>query len=222
MLRAAVRRLRIAFDLAETNFDRLNAKGMERVRRDVGRFLLSGSAKGPGAETGRVWVGSRVPALSDRELQTLLQLTVRRLLDALVARVPLNFPDLPRLDLVLSPVAGGNDVTVTVVEGSASDRFMFALLLLLAHVGAGRVRACPGCGGAFLKLGRRTHCSRPECRRELARAYWRRYKNTPAGRRAHERHMQRLYETVYVAHGWTPGARSKRKRTRKRRPPPGR
>ena len=98
MLRAGARRLRIAFDLAETNFDKLNAKGMERVRRDVGRFLLSGSAKGPSAETGRVWVGSRVPALSDRELQTLLQLTVRRLLDALVARVPLNFPDLPRLD----------------------------------------------------------------------------------------------------------------------------
>ena len=79
MLRKAIRRLQIAFTPAETDVD--NAVGLAQVRRDVGRFLLSASRKRPGAETGRVWVGSRLSAPSDRELPE-PRLTVERLLAA--------------------------------------------------------------------------------------------------------------------------------------------
>ncbi len=209
MLRDGMRRLQVAFRLAEADFARLDAPSRERLKADIGKFLRSTGAKA-GAETGGVWVGSRLPKdVSDREVGELCS-TVRRILDALVHGRPLDFPAVPRLALVLAPVAASKDVVVTVVDGQVGHRFVLALMLLLAHVGAARVRACPACGGAFLKSGRRTHCQRPECRRRRASEYWHRYKNTPAGRRAQLRLRQHLYDTVYAEHGWTPRARSKK------------
>jgi hypothetical protein len=208
MLREATRRLRIAFALAE-RAEQLDAKELDGAMQDIGRFLYS-AKNGPGAETGGIWVGSRLPNVTAREVAE-LRLTVRSILDAVVHGVSVATPPLPELTITLGPVVAGRQVVVR-ADGSVPDRFVLALMLLLAHVGAERVRACPACGGAFLKLGRRAHCHRPECRRHRASEYWQRYMKTPKGRRALRKHYQRMYETVYAENGWTPGARSRKPR----------
>jgi hypothetical protein len=211
-MREAIRRLEGAFRLTELKLD---AKGLVSGRREVGKFLLAGTAKGPGAETGRVWFGSRLPEVSDRELGE-LQLAVQRVLDALVNGVSLDYPEMPKLTVVLAPVAAGKAVTITVVDGGVTDRYLLALMLLVAHVGGERVQRCPACGGAFLKQGRRASCNRPECRRLRANKYWHAYTKTAAGRRWRRRHYERLYATLYKDNGWTPLAKSKRKRVNSR------
>ncbi len=211
VVKPALAGLQLAFKLAETDVDALDARGVERVWREVGTFLLRAPDGQPGGDTGGVWVGSELPQVGSKRELSELQLAVGRLLHRVALRSSLSDHDLQFLtlgELALVPVvASTGQVLVKVASGSTRDRYLLALVLLLRHVGADRVRRCR-CGRPYLKVGRRTSCPDRACRAERRAQYWQNWKKSPSGRRALGR--------VYNAHGWMLGARA-RKRTDLRR-----
>lgn len=195
---SAVAKLRGAFKLVAIDLEHPSPKRVASAQREVGKFLLSEPTGVPGASTGGIWFGSNLtvePSVEDlRDLQD----AVHRIVDGLLSGRPVADP--PEIALRLAPlVVEGGGVVVKVIEATIVDRFVGALLLLLANAGAGRVQPCPYCGGAFLKLGRRKHCGRVECEKRHQQAYWEGYKGTPNALAS----RKKFYDT----HGWTLGAR---------------
>jgi hypothetical protein len=208
MLRSAMRQLKLAFRFAEA---RLDTAGLKAARRDVDRFLRFAEEAGPGATTGGMWFGSRVPAAPPANEIAELQMFVRRQLDAMIHHVALDYPEAPQLSFVLGLPEDGGRVVVSVISASVRDRFLMSLMLLLARVGSKRVLSCRNCKMAFLKNGRRTHCARVECRRQRQAAYFKAYTKTPSGRLA----LQRQREKLYAKHGWKLGGRKKKSTERR-------
>lgn len=88
------------------------------------------------------------------------------------------------------------------IKGPFRDVFLFVVCYLLALTPTQKVLPCPECPRLFYKVGRQTHCSEA-C---YDRHYWRDY---PADKK------RRARKKWYESQGWTLGARSKKKRTRR-------
>ena len=99
-----------------------------------------------------------------------------------------------------------------VVRGELRDRVIFAVVTLLASGAADLLRRCPApsresgvCGRYFLRSSRQRFCSRG-C---ANRAGWRAVK-------ADRSRLKAYRERQYEAHGWTLGARSNKRRAKRR------
>jgi hypothetical protein len=196
------RRVRLVVDFAGVT--QLSAA---KWRKSLGGFLITAPNGQPGSDTGGVWYGSQVPNPIANEL-TDLQLHVRRLVDAVVNRTPLKGTEFLALGQPTSVPSVGADgaVTLTVVDGTFSERVFDAVKRLLAHTGAGAIRACPICARVFVKEGKRQHCGRSKCEVEFARAGWRRWSRSPNG--------QRYLKDLYKKNDWKLGARSQQGESR--------
>jgi hypothetical protein len=86
------------------------------------------------------------------------------------------------------------------VRGSYRDVTLAMTMYLVAGGPNGKIRRCPECSRIFARVKRQTHCS-PEC---YDAWYWRKYPS--AKKRAHRKNQ-------YAKHGWTVGARSKRRKS---------
>jgi hypothetical protein len=219
----AVRRLRTVLEFVNTPMR--GASSIGRTARSLEKFLTATPQGQPGKDTGGVWFGSpdletgSMPTPGAGELE-LLQQKVRRLLDAVVGRrvqrvdqsvdppqtTITNLSVLSSTDLLMLelrpprvvPVVADGSVTLKVIDGTFSDRFLLAVLLLLAYAGAGSVRACQVCGRVFLKDGKRLHCGRTKCKAQSTSLTYQRWKNSEKGQRY-------LKEHVYEPNNWTPG-----------------
>lgn len=198
------RQLQSAFEFAETDLeresgDRVEGRILSFIGREVGRDPLRAG-----------WhVGMFAPPLESAEVAP-LQEHVRQYLDALAGGQLVNPP---HLSITLGvPLSAFGAAFPCVVAGSVTDRYLLTLALLVGHAGGRRVLKCPQCGRAFLKVGRRRYCRRPECERARNGAYWQGYKASPKGRRTVRAARKRQYE----AHGWTLGARRRKRPARAR------
>ena len=200
-MQADLTRLQSVFDFAELNLDGLDAKGTTRAKSDVMKFL--GPELGEAIPRGW-WLRAFAPRVKWDELAP-LQDEVRKLLDALISG---HHQNPPRVSLMLGvfPLGAGL-VQLTAVQGAIQDRYLLALAMLIGQVGAERVRACPACGRAYLKVGRRAYCRRPECETKRAGEYWQQYKVGPKGKRT----IRAARKRQYAAKGWRLGARPKRR-----------
>jgi len=174
--------LETAFAFADTDLTTLSPHMGQRVKREVGQFLLSVPVEGPGAFTGGVWAGSALPSeVDDREVDE-LQRAVRRILSAVASRTPIPENDLYQFNLTtqvaLVPVVAADGDVILQVAANASirERYLLLLQLLLRHVGAKQVRLCPACSRPFLRRGRAEYCARRDCDLQRGRESWQRNK----------------------------------------------
>ena len=190
---------------------------VDRAVRDLTSFLIRAPRGRPGSDTGGVWFGTPpVPApLKDRHKDELgeLQEHVRRLFDRVIHPRPTSATDPLMLELhppKLAPtVASDGTVILQVLDGSFSDRVLLALMLLLVHTGVGSVRECLVCQRLYAKDGKRLHCGRKRCEREMKNVSYRRWEQSEKGKRYYE-------EKVCAPNSWTPGARKAKSRRRER------
>jgi hypothetical protein len=198
--------LRMAFGLAETNVPHLDAAATKRLKGEVLEFLGASDKGAHPSDTCGVYFAAGLgpdSRISTAELQD-LQIAVKRLLDAVPSGL---YRDVPSLDLMFAPMRVGANLRIDVVKASVLHRYLLELLLVLTQVGAGRIRVCPvaGCGGAYLKVGKRASCHRAECRAVRRARYTAQRKGTPADIRARKRYYK------MVGKGWKFGARAKRR-----------
>ncbi len=131
-------------------------------------------------------------------LQKELRAMLRALLGETLRIVPIPTQGLTVALILLSGV-GEKPALFGVTYGHVTARtavFQAVKDLILRE--GDRLLACPVCSNPFLAFGRRKHCSR-EC---TNRAVWQNYP---------EKKKQRARKRQYAKHGWTLGARSKRK-----------
>src|SRR5712691_7604146 len=83
-METTAKRLELAFGIAETQLHpKGDTEGVQRLRRDVMKFLQTYPGRQPGADTGGVWFGSEVPTATSQELYG-IPAAARRLLDAIL------------------------------------------------------------------------------------------------------------------------------------------
>ena len=200
-MQTEMQRLQAVFEFCELDVARAKRGHAERV---IQRFL--------GAEGGLLIPGAwhlayDLPPLAPSDVGP-LQARVRSFLDGLAD----GLAQPQEVTIALGAVKLGVEVVPALFAGSVADRYVFGLALAAAQVGMQRIRKCPQCGKAFLKVGRRLYCNRPECERARDGAYWQTYKRSKHGAKVVRSARKRQYE----AQGWTLGARSK-KRAKKAR-----